>query len=52
VVCCAGTSVLVAFGAGALLATFVAELGKAEVLLPAVAILVAAAAVIFARRRQ
>jgi hypothetical protein len=33
-VCCAGTTLLVAFGAGAVLATVGATLGKPQVLLP------------------
>ena len=52
VVCCAGTTLLVAFGAGAVLATVGAALCQPKVLVPGLALVVAAVAVVLARRRR
>jgi membrane protein implicated in regulation of membrane protease activity len=50
--CCAGIPLFVAFGAGAVLASVGAALGKPQVLLPGLAFLVTTVAVVLARRRQ
>jgi len=52
VVCCAGIPMFVTFGAGAVLASVGAALGKPQVLLPGLAFLVTSVAVVLVRRHQ
>lgn len=52
VVCCAGTTLLLAFGAGTVLTSVGATVGKPQMLLPGLALLVATIAVVLARRQR